>query len=80
MRRCSFCHRPEAEIARLAAGPVRRFSRRVYICDRCVVDAHRIIDSHPGEPHKHDRPVSLLARTLARLAPWRHKNLVAVSG
>ena len=80
MLRCSFCHRPDAEVAKLAAGPVRLFSRRVYICDRCVVEAHRIMDAHPGDPRGRDQPVSLLSRTLARLSPWRHKNLVAVSG
>jgi hypothetical protein len=80
MLRCSFCHRPDAEVAKLVAGPVRRFSRRVYICDRCVVEAHRIMDSHPGEAQKHDQPVSLLTRTLARLSPWRHNNLLPVGG
>jgi ATP-dependent Clp protease ATP-binding subunit ClpX len=36
---CSFCRRPEAEVAKLVAGP------NVYICDRCAKEAIRIMDS-----------------------------------
>jgi ATP-dependent Clp protease ATP-binding subunit ClpX len=35
--KCSFCGRPDAEVAKLVAGP------RVYICDRCVETAARIM-------------------------------------
>jgi hypothetical protein len=80
MLRCSFCHRPDVEVAKLAAGPVRLLSRRVYICDRCAVEAHRVMDSHQSGPRTHDQPASLLTRTIARLPLWRHKKLVAVSG
>ena len=34
---CSFCHRSEAEVTKLVAGP------RVYICDRCAAEAVRIM-------------------------------------
>jgi ClpX C4-type zinc finger len=49
MLRCSFCRRRDSEVAKLAAGPVRLLSRRVYICDRCAVEAIRIMDAHRGD-------------------------------
>ena len=41
--RCSFCKKPESEVAKLVAGP------RVYICDACVAVASRIMDG-PIDP------------------------------
>ena len=80
MLRCSFCRRPESEVAKLVAGPARLLFGRVFICDRCVADANRIMDAHPGEPHAHVRDGSLLSRTLDRLARWRRKVLMAAAG
>jgi ATP-dependent Clp protease ATP-binding subunit ClpX len=37
--RCSFCHRPDSEVAKLVAGP------RVYICDRCAYETIRIMET-----------------------------------
>ncbi|HLK94025.1 MAG TPA: ClpX C4-type zinc finger protein [Polyangia bacterium] len=34
---CSFCQRPRAEVGRLLSGP------RVFICDRCVDEAGRVV-------------------------------------
>jgi ATP-dependent Clp protease ATP-binding subunit ClpX len=45
--RCSFCRRPDAEVAKLVAGPC------VYICDRCVREAIRIMDAAES-PSQHD--------------------------
>jgi ATP-dependent Clp protease ATP-binding subunit ClpX len=36
---CSFCGKSEAEVAKLVAGP-----RRVFICDRCVAAARRLME------------------------------------
>ena len=41
--RCSFCGRDEGEVAKLVAGP------RVYICDRCVAVASRIMEEEARE-------------------------------
>jgi ATP-dependent protease Clp ATPase subunit len=35
---CSFCGRTAAEVSKLVAGP------RVYICDRCIAEASRIVN------------------------------------
>jgi hypothetical protein len=35
--KCAFCHRSQADVAKLVSGG------RVYICDDCVTEAHRII-------------------------------------
>ena len=49
---CSFCGRGEAEVAKLVAGP------RVYICDTCAVQVHRIMEestnNEAGPSHSHD--------------------------
>ena len=37
--RCSFCKRNEHQVEKLVAGP------RVYICDRCVAAASRIMQA-----------------------------------
>ena len=80
MLRCSFCHRPDNEVAKLVAGPARVLFGRVYICDRCVADANRIMDSSRGEPHANVRDGSLFSRALTRLTQWRHKSLMAAAG
>ena len=41
--RCSFCRRKEAEVSKLVAGP------RVYICDRCVALASRLMEGGPED-------------------------------
>jgi ATP-dependent protease Clp ATPase subunit len=41
---CSFCRRTEAEVAKLVAGPRVYTGQRVYICDRCAVEAVRIMN------------------------------------
>lgn len=40
---CSFCGRDNADVKKLVAGP------RVYICDRCVALASRIMEGPPGD-------------------------------
>ncbi len=40
--RCSFCGRTAHEVASMVAGP------EVYICDRCIKDAHAIVRSDLG--------------------------------
>jgi len=39
---CTFCKRPQTQVARLIAGP------KVYICDACVAVAEKAMDSKPG--------------------------------
>jgi len=41
---CSFCLKPNYEVAKLVAGP------GVYICDECVDLCRQIIDSPPSLP------------------------------
>jgi hypothetical protein len=43
--RCSFCRRPDTEVAKLVAGPWRLFGGRVYLCDRCAKQAIQIMDT-----------------------------------
>ena len=38
---CSFCGKDASQVSKLVAGP------RVYICDACVADARRVMNS-PG--------------------------------
>jgi len=40
--RCSFCGRPEDEVARLVAGA------SAYICDSCVIKCVAVLDEHGG--------------------------------
>ncbi len=46
---CSFCRKPQVEVARLIAGP------KVFICDSCVATAEKSMTGSGGL----DRPVSL---------------------
>ena len=57
---CSFCGRPDSEVAKLVAGPIR-LCRRVYICDRCAVQAVEIMEAHAGDQPRAEKP-SLLRR------------------
>ena len=42
--RCSFCRRPDSQVAKLVAGPAGLFGR-AYICDRCAAQAIEIIEA-----------------------------------
>lgn len=46
--RCSFCRRPDSEVAKLVAGPWRLLWGRVYICDRCATQTVQIMEGHAG--------------------------------
>ncbi len=39
---CSFCDKPQSEVAKLIAGP------SAYVCDLCVGDAAAILSTHSG--------------------------------
>jgi len=64
--RCSFCHRRDSEVAKLVAGPLRIFARRVYICDRCAAQTIQIMEAHSGDQPPAEKQSSL-RRTLNRL-------------
>ena len=62
--RCSFCRRTEREVAKLVAGP------RVYICDRCVAIAARIMkESGAAPPAAAERRDSFARRIWRRVFP-----------
>ena len=55
---CSFCGKPNTEVAKLVAGP------GVYICNECVALSQQVIDADtrpPGGPAA--RPVAAGARS-----------------
>jgi hypothetical protein len=62
---CSFCRRPNTEVARLVAGP------GVFICDGCVALAARVVAGAPvSVPQVAPWEQALsLAEVLANLAP-----------
>jgi ATP-dependent protease Clp ATPase subunit len=64
--RCSFCGRPDSEVAKLVAGPPRLFAGPVYICDRCADQTLRIMDGHKVDARPHAEPVSVFRRVLRR--------------
>jgi hypothetical protein len=70
--RCSFCRRPDSEVAKLVAGPLRIFAGRVYICDRCATQTIHIMEAHSGDDQPPRDTESLLRRTLNRLDRLRH--------
>ena len=70
--RCSFCGRPDSEVAKLVAGPWRIFAGRVYICDRCATQTIQIMGEHPGDDQPRRETESLVRRTLNRLGWSRH--------
>ena len=44
---CSFCEKGQSQVRRLIAGP-----HRVFICDECVIQCHRIIsEEEPDQSH-----------------------------
>jgi ATP-dependent Clp protease ATP-binding subunit ClpX len=59
---CSFCGKSAADVAKLAAGP------KVFICDVCAAEAHRIMSESGAEP----APAGSRAtpNTWARLRAW----------
>jgi ATP-dependent protease Clp ATPase subunit len=58
---CSFCGKPDAEVAKLVAGP-RRILRPVYICDACVAIAVRLMaEPDPNARSMVDRRPSTVA-------------------
>lgn len=59
---CSFCGKPAAEVAKLVAGP------RVYICDRCVAEAQRVMNDPSVGMSERTAPSTFWARVTARLA------------
>ena len=65
--RCSFCGRPDAEVAKLVAGPWRIFAGRVYICDRCATQTIQIMEAYSGDDRPHRETDSIFRRTLNRL-------------
>lgn len=68
--RCSFCRRTEHEVAKLVAGP------KVYICDRCVAAASRIMKEHRGDPATPaERDESFVRRLLKRVFPGSLRQL-----
>ena len=54
--RCSFCRRPDSQVAKLVAGPWRLFAGRVYICDRCATQTIQIMEAHPGDNQPQVKP------------------------
>lgn len=60
---CSFCGKPDSDVAKLVAGPAT-ILRRVYICDACVGIAARLMADDQsvdvsGQPAGDDhRPVT----------------------
>ena len=62
---CSFCGKSETDVAKLVAGP------KVYICDRCVAIASRIMDAHSGsEPQIPVPQRGFWQRALSRIGWW----------
>jgi hypothetical protein len=72
--RCSFCHRHESEVAKLAAGPRRLLAGRVYICDRCATHTIRIMDTHAGDERPRGEAASMFRRMLKQLGWLRHEH------
>jgi ClpX C4-type zinc finger len=59
---CSFCGKSAAEVAKLAAGP------KVFICDVCAADAHRIMsDPSIGVP---SAPSHAASSIWSRVGAW----------
>ena len=66
---CSFCGKTAAEVSKLAAGP------RVFICDVCAADAHRIM----SDPSIGGGPVPRQATPgiWGRIRAWVTRHLIA---
>lgn len=67
--RCSFCRRPDSQVAKLVAGP-RGIAGRVYICDRCAVQTIAIMEGHSGDEPPRAETMSLFRRVVNRLSRW----------
>jgi ATP-dependent protease Clp ATPase subunit len=70
---CSFCGRPDSEVAKLVAGPIRLF-RRVYICDRCARQTIEIMQTHSGDQPRVETP-SLVRRFVSLIRRLPHHSL-----
>jgi hypothetical protein len=70
--RCSFCRRPDSEVAKLVAGPWRFLAGRVYICDRCATQTIQIMEGHADSGRPTVRKASFFSRILNRLGWPRH--------
>ena len=64
-RRCSFCKKSDAEVAKLVAGP------GVHICDECVAVASRLMEAPPTPPPALERQ-SLMQRITAGVRRLLH--------
>jgi hypothetical protein len=71
---CSFCGRPDSEVAKLVAGPWRLFAGRVYICDRCATQTIRIMEGTTGEPPTGPRREPFVRRILRRLGRLQRRD------
>jgi ATP-dependent protease Clp ATPase subunit len=59
---CSFCGKSAMQVSKLVAGP------KVYICDACVAEASRIMNTPGGEVPTQVASKSLWSRIAERLA------------
>lgn len=76
--RCSFCGKSEDEVVKLVAGP------RVYICDKCVASAKKIMDEEADDdtpPPKAESSIyaNLVSRTRQFFARRRMERALAVA-
>jgi len=63
--RCSFCGKPDTEVAKLVAGP------RVFICDACVAVASRLMEGD-GDGETPEAAPTIWRRVSARARRlWR---------
>jgi hypothetical protein len=72
---CSFCGKGEAEVTKLVAGP------KVYICNKCVALAARIIEGDAPDQNKtHPTfgPVFWSGSVLVSVGSWAHDQLTAL--
>ena len=75
--RCSFCRRPESEVAKMVAGPWRLLAGRVYICDRCVTQTIRIMEGQFDDRTPCAERESIVRRVLNRVNRLRHRRFSA---
>jgi hypothetical protein len=69
--RCSFCRRPDSQVAKLVAGPWRIFAGRVYICDRCATQTIQIMEASSGGETPSVPRISMLGRLFSRFRERR---------
>ena len=58
--KCSFCHRNQSDVRKLVSGG------RVYICDECIAEAHRIVVASGDAPPRLVRRTRPRARDVLR--------------